>query len=395
MIISKIVKNDLCVGCGLCASVLGKDNCRMELNKEGFYRPIVSHGSDRTVKKFCPGIVINFRHTETIWGNVVEVYEGWSTDNTLRHKAASGGAVSSMAIFMIESGKADAVLQVGVQENSYLFNELKISRTREDIINNAQSRYAPVATLQNILEILDSSKDRYVFIGKPCDIAGIKNLFVLYPQYTSRFVLFISIFCAGTPSYNATEDVWKMSGRTTSPIRLKYRGEGWPGDFQAKWEDGFEYCLSYNESWGKVLGRQLGYRCKICPDGVGMLADISVGDAWHTKNGYPDFSDADGRSFIMIRTQNGAELVTEATSNNYLESSKIPIHGIRNMQPYQYDRREMAFWRYLPAKIVTCGLVRFKGLNSFKYVNHLNIKKGFKEMLGSFKRMLKKRKKND
>ncbi len=61
-------------------------------------------------------------------------------------------------------------------------------------------------------------------------------------------------------------------------VSLKYRGDGWPDYFHAVWQDGSEFKLTNNKSCGKVLGRQVGFRCKICPDGVGMLADIAVGD---------------------------------------------------------------------------------------------------------------------
>lgn len=57
--------------------------------------------------------------------------------------------------------------------------------------------------------------------------------------------------------------------------------------------------MTYNDSWGKILGRELGFRCKICPDGIGMLADISSGDSWNTKDGYPDFTEGDGKTFVL------------------------------------------------------------------------------------------------
>lgn len=34
-----IIKNSLCLGCGLCEA-LDKENCKMVINQEGFYEPI-------------------------------------------------------------------------------------------------------------------------------------------------------------------------------------------------------------------------------------------------------------------------------------------------------------------------------------------------------------------
>jgi coenzyme F420 hydrogenase subunit beta len=264
---------------------------------------------------------------------------------------------------------------------------MKISRKREDIINNAQSRYAPALTLVNIKQILDSSNERYVFIGKPCDIAGVKNLIDLYPDYRGRFVLFISIFCAGMPSYNATEKTWKLSGREDAPINLKYRGEGWPGDFKATWEDGQEFRLSYHDSWGKILGRQLGFRCKICPDGIGMLADVAVGDSWNTKDGYPDFTDAKGRCFVFVRTELGQEVMSDACKSGYIEYHNLDVDRIKEMQAYQHSRRKLVGWRLLPVKIATIGLIDFKGLGIGTQAKNANLNKGIKNMIGSIKRI--------
>lgn len=386
----RILKYDLCIGCGLCSSIFSSDICKMHISGNGFYRPDFKGKVDEhTLRHICPGIRVHDTNNHDIWGKVKEVIEGWSKDEKLRYKAASGGVVSSLAIYMLESGKADAVLQVGVKEDSYLYNELKLSRSKDDIIKNAQSRYAPALTLVNIKQILDESDDRYVFIGKPCDIAGIRNLIELYPIYKERFVLLISIFCAGIPSYQATERAWKLSGRDDSPKSLKYRGEGWPGYFRATWKDGESFELSYDESWGKILGRQLGFRCKICPDGIGMLADIAVGDSWSTQNGYPDFTESDGRCFIFVRTDRGKNILDSASRKNYLECHDLSIDRIHDMQRYQFDRRKLVGWRLIPVWIATKGLVDFKGLSIIKQAKSAAFKDAISNIKGSAKRMMK------
>lgn len=390
MITNKIIKDHLCVGCGLCASVIGQDSCRMVLTDRGFYQPQLKDGlDDSVIKKLCPGIRVHSKKHSGVWGNVLRVSEGWAKDAEIRYKAASGGVVTSLALYLIESKLVDAILHVGVKDGSYLYNELKVSRNRQDVINNAQSRYAPALTLSNIMQIMDSTSDVFAFIGKPCDIAGVKNLISIYPQYDSRFRLFISIFCAGMPSYRATEKTWKQSGKETPPVSLSYRGEGWPGFFKARWEDGSEYKLSYNESWGKILGRDLGFRCKICPDGIGMLSDISVGDSWSTKNGYPDFTEKDGRCFVMVRTERGEKVFSDAEKCNYVVSQPLDINKIQEIQPYQYLRRKTVGWRILPVQIVSFGILDFKGLDYAKQALKSNYIEGIKNMRGTVIRMIK------
>ena len=391
--INKIKKYDLCIGCGLCEAVIGKEVCTMEINDKGFYEPIVNEElnqkDSKLLKYVCPGIHVETTPNKGAWGSMKSICEAWATNEAIRHKAASGGVVTSLAIFLLEHHAVDAILQVGVKAGSYLHNELKVSRTKDDILANAQSRYAPALVFSNIKRILESSSDTYAFIGKPCDIAGIKNYLSLFPQYKDRIKLFISIFCAGMPSYNATERTWKQSGHTDEPISLKYRGEGWPGNFCAKFENGDTYEISYNDSWGKILGKSLGFRCKICPDGIGMLADVAVGDSWNTKDGYPDFTESDGKCFCMIRTDKGQEIMNAARKKGYVDVVEMDINRIQEQQSYQYNRRKLEGWRLLPVMVATCGLINFKGLGIWRQAFTADFITGMKNMIGTFKRLIK------
>ena len=391
--IKKIKKYDLCIGCGLCEAVIGKEVCTMELNDKGFYEPIVNEElnqkDSKLLKYVCPGIHVETTPNKGAWGSMKSICEAWATNEAIRHKAASGGVVTSLAIFLLEHHAVDAILQVGVKVGSYLHNELKVSRTKDDILANAQSRYAPALVFSNIKRILESSSDTYAFIGKPCDIAGIKNYLSLFPQYKDRIKFFISIFCAGMPSYNATERTWKQSGHTDEPISLKYRGEGWPGNFCAKFENGDKYEISYNDSWGKILGKSLGFRCKICPDGIGMLADVAVGDSWNTKDGYPDFTESDGKCFCMIRTDKGQKIMNAARNKGYVDVVEMDINRIQEQQSYQYNRRKLEGWRLLPVMVATCGLINFKGLGIWRQAFTADFITGMKNMIGTFKRLIK------
>ena len=391
--ISIIKKNNLCLGCGLCSSVLGKDKCEMVLTEKGFYEPKVKQPTtkkeNKIVKQLCPGIHVETTPHKGVWGSMKSIAEAWSTNSNIRHKAASGGVITSLAIYLVEQHKVDAVLQVGVRDDSYLYNELKVSRSREDILHNAQSRYAPALVFDRIKQILDSSDETYAFIGKPCDMAAMQNFCREFPQYKQRIKYYLSIFCAGMPSYNATIKTWQQSGHTDAPLKLKYRGEGWPGNFKAEFADGSDYQITYNESWGTILNRHLAFRCKICPDGIGMLADIAVGDSWNTKDGYPDFTESDGRCFCMIRSENGLDLFNEAVKTGYIESNNLSVNRIQEMQKYQYERRKLSGWRILPVQLFSGFILNFKGLSIVKQALTAQMKVGIVNMVGTIRRIRK------
>ena len=221
----------------------------------------------------------------------------------------------------------------------------------------------------------------------------MKNFIETFPEYKDRIKIFISIICAGMPSLRGTEEAIKLSGQTKEPSTLKYRGDGWPGLFKAKWEDGTEFSLTYNDSWGKILGKYLNFRCKICADGIGSMADISVGDSWRTKDGYPDFEESNGRSLIFIRTSKGSEYFQNAVKKGLIESCLIEdVEELKKMQPGQYSRRKYAGWRIFPVQVMTFGMLDFKGLGIYRQTLKSGFKKGFNNMRGTLKRFIKLRK---
>ena len=93
-----IIKNSLCLGCGLCEA-LDKENCKMVINQEGFYEPIFrdQHRIDhKVITKICPGIVVHSQVTnQSIWGNVKIVANAWASDSEIRKSSSSGNICTS------------------------------------------------------------------------------------------------------------------------------------------------------------------------------------------------------------------------------------------------------------------------------------------------------------
>lgn len=393
--INRILRYDLCLGCGLCEA-LESQNCQMILDAKGFYKPTFINSEQvdvALIKSVCPGITIVAETKNThksIWGDVVDVTNAWAKDSDIRQKSSSGGVTSALAIYLLETKKVDGVLHVGVDDNTYLYNRLYISRTREDILKRNASRYAPAAVFNHIVEILDRHKnEKFAFIGKPCDIAAIRNLLKVRPQYKCQITYFLAIFCAGMPSYNATKDAIAAFGKVKSVTQLRYRGDGWPGYFTVTYEDGEECKMSYNDSWGKILGKRLGFRCKICPDGIGMLADVASGDSWNTKNGYPDFSEGDGKNFCFVRTIHGQRLMDEAKMSGFIETEKLDVKKIEYMQRYQFNRRHYVGWRIAAVQLRTLFLLNFHGLGYVNTALKANFYKALKDFYGTLKRLYK------
>lgn len=394
-LVSKIVGNGCCIGCGLCEDI-GKDfGVKMVLDKQGFYVPSIDQSKstvliEEKINKICPGINVNLKEASDVWGSISSIHNAWSTDPEIRKKGSSGGVITGLCVYLINNKNVDAILQVGKNADHFMYNSLQVSRTREEILSNASSRYAPALVLNEISTILNLSDETFAFVGKPCDIVAIKNYLKEFPEYGSRIKIFISIFCAGMPSYNATLELLEEANQKEYPYYVKYRGDGWPGNFEAHYSNGNKFKKSYNDSWGNVLGKNIHFRCKICPDGIGLFADIVAADSWETKDGYPDFEEKEGKSLLIARNEMGKEIIQRMIVAKVIEREDIAIDQIKNMQPYQYLRRFIVGYRILAIKLCSPFALNFTGFQFYKMMMQYNPLKGIRISLGTAKRFLRR-----
>ena len=177
------------------------------------------------------------------------------------------------------------------------------------------------------------------------------------PQIANQVIITLAFFCAGVPSRYANEELLHKMGSNKEQLKsFQYRGNGWPGFATAIDLDGLEHRMSYQDAWGKYLGRDVNRICRYCMDGIGEFADVACADLWYLDNeGNPDFSEHDGRSIIFCRNSVGLSVVQDATRKKYLHvedcSHLIPV--FMNYQPYHYSRRIT-----MKYKLIALGLFR-------------------------------------
>lgn len=376
---------ELCTGCGLCASVKGIE---LQKDEKGFLRPSNNLKNEELefLQKVCPASGVQCSYMQgKIWGDYESVSIGYSSDEQIRHNASSGGVITGLLLYLLDAKKVDAVIHVKENPKKPVESIVTCSTTREEIINNSGSRYCSTATLSIMRELLEKNV-KYVLVGKPCDIAAMRNYAKINPQVDEKIVYMLSFFCAGAPSEQAQYQLLRKVGCPEDKCtHIQYRGNGWPGYATAKDDQGNSYQTIYQEAWSKTLGRDIRLMCRFCIDGIGELADISCGDAWYFDEAAQKtvFDENEGRNVIFTRNKKGEQLFEEAVMAGYIEMSdeRITEEYLNKIQRYQYHRKSTLRAALLAMKLMKREVPSYKKSLLKAYSKKIDLK----SKLGFFK----------
>lgn len=398
--LQEIVAAGLCSGCGACVFAANEGAVSMQLDNHGYLRPVANRelapAEHVAIREVCPGI--GLAHPATfekgityypVWGPMNSLMAGHANDAEVRHKGSSGGVLSALLIHLLDSGKVDFVVHTRASEADPLLNQTVFSATREDVLSGAGSRYAPAAPVAALRAAL-ARPGKFAFVGKPCDVAAVRKITLARPDVAQRVPYLLSFMCAGTPSMAGTHEILGRLGMQATDIKsFRYRGDGWPGLARAETVDGRCETMDYNTAWGTILNKHLQPRCKMCADGTGEFADVVCADAWYGKDGYPDFTEADGRSLVITRTQAGAGVTADSTATGAITAACFEHSILDAIQPYQKRRKQEIGARHLAALILRKQWPNYKNLNLLSNCRNLGVARFIRAFGGAFKRIVR------
>ncbi len=391
-----VVDWGLCVGCGACYAYCDKDAVSLRNIESIGIRPIFTEPACSECNEcldICPGLktdgalatgALPVKSDGDIdFGPYLEIWQGYATDPEIRFKGSSGALISALALYCIENENIDKIIHTGMDSEVPWLNKTYHSRTRDELLSRAGSRYAPASPCEGLRDI-EHSEGTCVFIGKPCDTAGTMMLTDKRKAVDDIVGLVLSFFCAGTPSTSATLNLMNELGiAPEETISLRYRGEGWPGEFRAISKDHTERSLTYMESWGK-LNKHRPFRCQLCPDGLGRLADISCGDAWHL---FPDEGNI-GSSIVIVRTEKGREILHKAINANYVSLERISEKEVLKAQDNLLSKRRQIYGRLIAMRMFGIPTPQFTNFSLAGSWIRLSLIVKIRSILGTVKRIV-------
>jgi coenzyme F420 hydrogenase subunit beta len=393
-----IIRAGLCIGCGLCESVAGRDRVEMVWTADGRERPQARGPLDlsvlRAINAVCPGTRIEGADphrlapetpVDAIWGPIVTAVRGHATHPEVRHRAASGGALTALAQFLLDSRRVELIVHVASSRRFPMRSERHLSFDRLDVLEGCGSRYGPAAPLRDFLDVLDSGRS-FALVGKPCDVGAVRNLARVDPRVDRCMVYALTMICGGASELGKSQDLLKRFEVAERDLTLfRYRGHGSPGPTRIETRDGRAHELTYAEMWEDESTWRLQSRCKICPDAIGEAADVVAGDTWPDAS--PTGEDA-GFNSILARTTAGAELLSAAIAAGVITiTGPVTPRQLDSFNPHQVAKKRAVGARLIAMRAAGRPVPRVRRLR----IAHLALGGGAvaaaREMRGTIRRL--------
>ena len=399
--LSDIVDNGLCIGCGLCQSITGKDSIEISMSPKGRLEPKelkkIPSNTFNKILNVCPGVIVEGLPKEQIdtkakydlvWGYYLSLFYTWSTDKKIRFESSTGGLLNGLSLYLLESKKVKFILHTATDPEKPMRSISKTSYTKDELLNSGScSRYGPASPLDKFDEALNLNQP-FAFVGKPCDISAIRQLSKINEKVNKLCKYLLTLVCGGSTEFTKSQDFiesFKVKEEELSIFR--YRGFGNPGKMYIKTKDGREHDREYNSFWGEESTWRVHFRCKICPDAIGESSDIAALDTW--RGGSPKSED-EGFNAAIIRTKKGLDLFNEAVNAGYLKmGDKLEIKDIDDFQPHQVNKKKAVYARYEGMKKQNIPTIKTNGLRIKKLYDLNSTKFNLKEEEGISNRIKK------
>ncbi|WP_345740598.1 Coenzyme F420 hydrogenase/dehydrogenase, beta subunit C-terminal domain [Maribacter luteus] len=358
-VISQVVDQDLCTGCGICIAECTSKSIKMDWNTNGFLVPnqtdkdCTDEGSCIKVCPFNPFPKPEVRTEDEIaaifqnesqkfdskLGKYESIYVGYSLQ--YRKTSSSGGLATYFLIELFDRRIVDAVIVVNYNANDAQFYNYKLIKSKDDILAASKTRYYPV-TLEGALSELNDFNGKVAIVGVGCFIKAVRLKQYENPIFSSKVAFLIGIICGGLKSKYYTDYLAsKIIGTYENIDYPEYRIKK-PENEASDYYFGLDYKKEKHELRMRDVGDMWGTgffksnACDFCEDVTSELADVSLGDAWLK----PYVQEGDGNSIIISRNKLAERILREGKNQGKLDIETLDNEDVKLSQRGSFNHRQ-------------------------------------------------------
>lgn len=305
-----------CCGCNACAEICPKHCIQMIEDAKGFLYPQVDSAiciECDACENVCP-----LNTSKLSLRTPLKAFAAWNKNHQEHLASSSGGAAYILSSYILDKGG----VVYGCTSDGIDVRHIRVEN-HSDLSKLQGSKYVQsnvCGLFKDVKNDLKSGKS-VLFIGTPCQVAGLKN----YIKHIPEHLYLVDLICHGVPSKKMLHDhikhianrrvVQKISFRKGNDYRLSIQTVNFSYEVSL-WETPYKdlYLKGFIEG---MISRPSCYKCPFaCPTRV---SDITIGDFWGLKNAelLPEET-RDGVSLLLPMTDKGLNLLQAVESHFHI-----------------------------------------------------------------------------
>lgn len=350
--IETIVKNNLCIGCSLCANICPTSSINIRY-VNGEYKPEVNINTCNQGKgcklcsSICPGKGVSFndfvvsdekKHFHKNVGYYISAYSSYAKDNETRYHGSSGGTLTAVLAYLLDEGIISAAVVAKNDLKESFLNKVVLIRDSKDLYKARGTKYCPVS-YDGIIQQIKNESGRVAIVGLPCVLHGIKKYEKLDKKLKDKIYAHFGLYCSGGRTFNLTEYTFKKHGISKESLTyFQYRDNGCLGSMEA--DDGYKkLSIPYQMYYHPLRSIFIPQRCLFCIDHFAELSDISFGDIHVGEY----INDKIGVNSIVVRTEAMNDIILDAAKKGYIELSQISEKTLVECQESAWKKKGRTF----------------------------------------------------
>jgi coenzyme F420 hydrogenase subunit beta len=322
-----------CTNCGSCKEVYPYNFAR---NNGFFYlKKRLKIKELNQFNKFCPGVGFSYIEEKkynfsNLIGNYFKSYTGFSNNKLLRKNAASGGIITEILIYLINTKKVDYILMPIQGKDFNVLPKYKLTKDIKEISNNSQSIYTKIPIENLNIE----KKKKIAFVGLPDQVKSLRIL-INNKLIKNNIKFFIGPMVGinmDSDSINGIRLSYNIN-KNSKIQKLKWREGKWPGFLGIKFK-GYPKIKLKKFYYNFLLPFYCSHESLLSVDFSNEEADISVGDAWSPKF---ENSKLGGISLIWSKNLKGDNILKILSTSNKISLKEVSYKEAIKMHEHMLD----------------------------------------------------------
>ena len=344
-LLEDVHKRELCIGCGACVDI-----CPYFKNYKGKTAQLFPCTLEQgRCFAYCPKAEVDLNElTQKIWqvdydgsplGPYREVLASRAGIRMEKSAFQSGGTVSALMAFALKSGLIDAA---ALTDRDGLTPVPRLITDWKKVAGCASSKFMASPTLSALNTGVRKGYPRLGVVGTPCQMTAVAQMRsnpLERVEHTVPVGLSIGLFC------NWSVDTRQLIDLLVQLVKIsEIRGMDIPpppaGVMVLETDNG-SVAVSLTD-----IKPLIPHTCFVCLDMTSEFADLSVG----MYEGRP------GWNTLMIRSESGAEIVDQASRENFIETEGFPAENRKHLSKAAAEKKERSL-----RTLIRRGLINNQG----------------------------------